>query len=259
MRPGIKVEAQVIFVTGTDTGVGKTLLTGLLVHHLRLAGCHALAMKPFCSGSREDVELLGALQDSELSEREINPFYFRHALAPLVAARANRRSILMEDVLERITAVTLRLLEGQTSNSKKYLLIEGAGGLLVPLGEKEMERRGSKRQGAMAGSAIYTLRDVITRLDGAVILVAPNRLGTINHTMLTVVELQRVGVKKLVIALMNGKEPDNSARTNPKMLAELVTPIRVIPVPFFEKDPLKIGTLKKNAKKIKKTLARILA
>jgi len=121
-----------------------------------------------------------------------------------------------------------------------------------------MERRGSKGKGAMAGNAIYTLSDVMTRLDCAVIIVAPNRLGTINNTMLTARELQHVGIKKLVIVLMNGKEPDYSARTNPMILAELVTPIRVITVPFFEKDPLRIGTLKKNAKKIKKTLARIL-
>ena len=50
--------SRIIFITGTDTGVGKTLLTGLLLHHLRQSGCHALAMKPFCCGSRADVEFL---------------------------------------------------------------------------------------------------------------------------------------------------------------------------------------------------------
>ena len=52
-----------LFVVGTDTGVGKTLLTGLLLAHLRQEGVHALALKPFCSGSRKDVQLLQALQD----------------------------------------------------------------------------------------------------------------------------------------------------------------------------------------------------
>ena len=56
-------QARIIFITGTDTGVGKTLLTGLLLDHLRHSGCHALAMKPFCSGSRADTEFLHAVQD----------------------------------------------------------------------------------------------------------------------------------------------------------------------------------------------------
>ena len=43
--------SRIVFITGTDTGVGKTLLTGLLLHHLRQSDCHALAMKPFCSGT----------------------------------------------------------------------------------------------------------------------------------------------------------------------------------------------------------------
>src|SRR5258705_9807549 len=93
-RPG-----KIIFVTGTDTGVGKTLLTGLLLHHLRTEGCHALAMKPFCSGGRGDVEFLHALQDGELSEREINPFYFHEPVAPLLAARKNARAIHLKDVV----------------------------------------------------------------------------------------------------------------------------------------------------------------
>src|SRR5262245_24470769 len=62
-----KSSTEIIFVTGTDTGVGKTLLTALLLHHLRESGCHALATKPFCSGSRADVELLQSLQSGELS------------------------------------------------------------------------------------------------------------------------------------------------------------------------------------------------
>ena len=78
---------RIIFITGTDTGVGKTLLTGLLLHHLRQSGCHALAMKPFCSGSRADAEFLHAVQDGELTLDEINPFFFAEPLAPLVAAR----------------------------------------------------------------------------------------------------------------------------------------------------------------------------
>jgi dethiobiotin synthetase len=54
---------RIIFITGTDIGVGKTLLNGLLLHHMRQSGCHALAMKPCRSGSRVDAEFLHTVQD----------------------------------------------------------------------------------------------------------------------------------------------------------------------------------------------------
>src|SRR5437868_2134606 len=118
---------KIIFVTGTDTGVGKTVFTGLLLHHLRTGGCHALAMKPFCSGGRADVKLLRALQEAELDEDEINPFYFPEPIAPLVSSRRHHRAVLLGEVVHRIKKVARRC---------DVLLIEGSGGLLVPLGEK---------------------------------------------------------------------------------------------------------------------------
>src|ERR1035441_2988306 len=91
--------SRIIFITGTDTGVGKTLLTGLHLHHLRQSGCHALAMKPFCSGSRADTEFLHTVQDAELAPEEITPFSISEPLAPLVAARRHHRSIALAEVL----------------------------------------------------------------------------------------------------------------------------------------------------------------
>src|SRR5258708_5061536 len=93
---------ELLFITGTDTGVGKTVLTGLLLSHLRQHGCRVLAAKPFCSGDRSDARLLRALQDDELELDEINPYYFPEPLAPLVAARIHRRSIKARDVLSHI-------------------------------------------------------------------------------------------------------------------------------------------------------------
>ena len=60
--------------------MGKTLLTALLLRHLRESGVRALAMKPFCSGGQRDVQLLQSLQRGELSDAEVNPFYFRAAV-----------------------------------------------------------------------------------------------------------------------------------------------------------------------------------
>src|SRR6266446_4308126 len=118
-----------VFITGTDTGVGKTVVTALLLSHLRNRGGNVLAIKPFCTGRRTDPKILSILQGGELSIDCINPFYFREPVAPLSAARKHRRRIKLGDVLDHIT---------DTQHSFHVpgpftLLIEGAGGLLAPL------------------------------------------------------------------------------------------------------------------------------
>lgn len=223
---------RIIFITGTDTGVGKTLLTCLLLHHLRLSGCHALAMKPFCSGSRADTEFLHALQDGELTSDEITPFFFAEPVAPLVAARLHYRAIRLPDVLRQINRVASRC---------QCLLIEGIGGVLVPLGEG------------------YTVRDLIARLQCEVIVVSRNRLGTINHTFLTVEALKTIENKGLKVVLMSHKNQDASANSNCQILAEMLAPTPVLPVPFLGANSLPIEASKESRKKIQKSLARILA
>ena len=226
-RPG-----KIIFITGTDTGVGKTIFTGLLVHHLRTEGVHALAMKPFCSGSRADVRLLRAMQGAALTEEEINPFYFPEPIAPLVSARKIKRLIPLGEVVQRIKKTTARC---------ECLLIEGSGGLLVPLGEK------------------YLVRDLIKRLNCEVIVVARNRLGTINHTLLTVEALKRLGLKNIAVALMGTREKDASVEKNGEVLREILMGTKVVEVEFLGKKANEIGVLKKTVKKLKKTLAGICA
>jgi dethiobiotin synthetase len=220
---------KIIFVTGTDTGVGKTLLTGLLLCHLRQSGCHALAMKPFCTGSREDVEMLYAIQDAELERNEINPFYFRKPLAPLVAAREQGYSVKLRDVLARIRKLSRRC---------QILLIEGIGGLYVPLGPG------------------YTVGDLIGRLDCRVIVVSRNQLGTINHTLLTARAAQKVARKELMVALMDSALGDPSSGSNPEILAELLRSVPVLRVPFLGKRATNERGVRKHSNDLKKTLAR---
>jgi len=222
-RPG-----KIIFVTGTDTGVGKTIFTGLFVHHLREQGVHALAVKPFCSGSRADVRLLRAMQGAELNEDEINPFYFPEPVAPLVSARRSKRLISLGEVVQCLRKIARRC---------ECLLVEGAGGLLVPLGEK------------------YFVGDVIKRLKCDVILVSRNQLGTINHTLLTAGALKRFGVKNISVALMGTSKKDASVKKNAELLREFLGEIPVHEINFLGKNPNKIGVLKKSHKKVKKTLA----
>jgi len=221
-------QGKIIFITGTDTGVGKTIFTGMLVHHLRAQGTRALAMKPFCSGGRGDVKLLRAMQDAELTQEEINPFYFPKPVAPLVDARRSKRLISLGEVIREIKTLARRC---------ECLLIEGSGGLLVPLGEK------------------YCVSDVIKRLNCAVIVVARNQLGTINHTLLTVNALKRFGVKNIAVALVGTSKKDASVEKNGAVLREFLGGINVVEVKFLGKNANKIEVLKKSVKKMKKTLA----
>jgi dethiobiotin synthetase len=223
---------RVIFITGTDTGVGKTVLTGMLLHHLRQSGCHALAMKPFCSGGRADAVFLNAMQGGELKAEEITPFFFAEPVAPLVAARRHHVSVSLPIVLERIKRIAGRC---------ECLLVEGIGGLLVPLGEG------------------YTVRDLIARLRCEVIVVSRNQLGTINHTLLTVGALRTTINKGVKVVLMSHKIEDASTSSNGRILAELLAPSPVLTLPFLRGSLLRIGVLKKSAKIIQKSLARILA
>lgn len=223
---------RIIFITGTDTGVGKTLLTGLLLHHLRQSGCHAQAMKPFCSGSRADVEILRAVQDSELTLEEINPFFFSEPVAPLVAVRKHHCSIRLPEVLRRIKRVAGRC---------ECLLIEGIGGVQVPLGEG------------------FAVLDLIAKLDYEAIVVSRNRLGTINHTILAINALQHAGIKRLKAVLMSWPKADSSTDSNRQMLSELLAPVPVFQVPFLGRNPTRLEALGASQKKVKKTLAQILA
>ena|SRR5579863_1088064 len=199
--------SNIIFITGTDTAVGKTLLTALLLQHLRSQGVHALAMKPFCSGGLGDVRLLQSLQPGELTDDEMNPFYFNEPLAPLIAAIPGRR-IRLENVVEKINAVARKC---------EVLLVEGSGGLLVPLGPQ------------------FSVRDLIAKLQCHVIVAARNRLGTINHTLLTIGALEQIGVPKrsIQIILMGVADPDLSAQSNNRLLGRLLPTLRIVSIPYL--------------------------
>jgi dethiobiotin synthetase len=244
MKYGRPRTGKIIFITGTDTGVGKTVFTALLLHHLRTSGVHALAMKPFCSGGRADVRLLRAMQDRELSEDEINPFYFPEPVAPLVSARRHNTLISLAEVLRSIKRISHRC---------ECLLIEGSGGLFVPLGENS---RGQE----------YLVSNLIDSLRCETIVVSRNRLGTINHTLLTINGLQNIlkksgakrvtSAKKIQIALVQEAKSDPSCATNLRILSELCAPIPVLPLRFLGENASKSEVLKKKYKKVKKTLAR---
>jgi dethiobiotin synthetase len=253
---------RIVFITGTDTGVGKTLLTALLLCHLRAEGSHTLALKPFCSGTRADAQLLHDLQDRELTLEEVNPYYFPEPVAPLVSARRHKRRIPLDQVVQHIHAIAshlaaapLRSLRNSATKieTKNFLLIEGLGGLLVPLGKG------------------YAVRDVIARLNCEIIVVSRNKLGTINHTLLTVqallnphppspnLRLRPSAFSPSRVILMDSAAPDVASRSNAALLCELLAPIPLYRLPFLGPRSCAREAVKKNASKVGKVLARIVS
>jgi dethiobiotin synthetase len=195
------------FITGTDTGVGKTWITSWLVRCWRAQGHAAVGLKPIAAGDREDARLLQDAGGNVLSLDEINPVYLREPVAPLVAARSEPRTL---DFAELNRAV-LRM--GQRFS---HLAVEGVGGWRVPLAPG------------------YEVRDWARDLGLPVVVVARAGLGTLNHTLLTVESIRAAGATCAGIILNHAPEAalstDLVRGTNGPLLRELLG------LPLFELD-----------------------
>jgi dethiobiotin synthetase len=199
------MKQMIFFITGTDTSVGKTALTALLARYLRKRGVNAAALKPICTGSRGDARALYAAMNGTLTLDEINPWYFRAPVAPLLAARRENKRVKLSQVLAHVRAMQKRF---------DALLIEGAGGLLSPLGEN------------------FNSRNLITALRATPVAVCPNRLGAVNQVLLALEALPKNLRVKTRVVLMLPLKPDVSASTNGKLLAEFSN-AKIVSLPWL--------------------------
>ena len=192
-----------VFVTGTDTGVGKTLVTAALARHFSARGMKVGVMKPIETGVANpaepgpDASLLRWAAESTDAVEMIAPYRFSQPLAPCQAATANGREIDSAQIIK--TCQALR-------HGKDILLIEGAGGLMVPI-------RGG-----------YLMADLAGQLGTPLLVVTHPRLGTLNHTLLTTfaaraMELQLCG---FIINRMP-KNPGEAEHEAPHLLAALAS------------------------------------
>ncbi|MCU0624292.1 MAG: dethiobiotin synthase [Gemmatimonadaceae bacterium] len=205
-------------ITGTDTGVGKTLVTAALAALLAQGGRRVAAMKPIETGLDPDTrrdergqpsdhELLAEAAGADDAPDAVCPLLLPDPLAPLVAARLADTTIDLRELDHAMTT----LAEGRDA-----LLVEGAGGLLVPIVE------------GMAFDALFAR----WRLE--VVVVAANRLGCLNHTALTVAACRHAGLTVRGVVLNEVTTPDahDLARaTNAEVLRELLPGIPVMPFP----------------------------
>jgi len=188
-----------LFLTGTDTDVGKTYVAALLVRALRAAGRDAVGMKPLCCGGREDAEMLHAAADGAVPLNDVNPIWLRPPTAPYPASMIENRPIDLALVHE-----TFARLRG----AHESLIVEGVGGWLVPI------RRD------------YLVSDLAADFGLPVAVVVANRLGALNHTLLTVQAIRARGLVCAGIILNHtqptGDAPDLAATTNRAILEDLL-------------------------------------
>jgi dethiobiotin synthetase len=156
-----------LFLTGTDTNVGKTYVAALLIRALRAAGVDCVGMKPICCGGREDAELLHDAADGAIPLNDVNPVWLRTPAAPYTAAMIENRAIdlaLIRDTFARLRA------------AHRAIIVEGVGGWMVPI------------------TRDYFVRDLAIEFALPVAVVFANRLGAINHTLLTVESIRAAGL-----------------------------------------------------------------
>lgn len=187
---------MIYFVTGTDTNVGKTYFTALLIRALRAAGRDAVGMKPIACGPNEDTGILLLASGEEVSLSDLNPEHFDTPVSPLTASELENRPV----DLERILTAYRRLVAAHED-----VIVEGAGGWLVPI------------------LVDYTMGDLAKAMDAPVILVVANKLGALNHTLLTLESIERFGLTCAGIVLNQPAESEDiAAQTNRSILERII-------------------------------------
>lgn len=168
MKPGL-------FITGTDTNVGKTVLSALFT-----AALEAIYWKPVQSGAREGTDRQAVMRWSEIPESRTRPecYCFDPPVSPHLAAREAGVEINLSEI---------RLPECKNAP----LIVEGAGGVLTPLNEKE------------------TIIDLIRRLGLPVAVASRTALGTINHTLLTLAALRQAGAEVRGVVMLGPENAEN--------------------------------------------------
>jgi dethiobiotin synthetase len=148
-----------LFITGTDTGVGKTHIAARLLRLLRASGIRCAGMKPICCGDRRDAEALLAAGSDFVTIDEVNPVWLKTPAAPIVGTLMEKVTIDVEQIFAAFHALKERV---------EHVIVEGTGGWLVPI------------------RSDYFVSDLATAMKLPVLVVAQNRLGCLNHATLTV-------------------------------------------------------------------------
>ena len=191
-----------LFLTGTDTNVGKTYVAALLIKALRAQGLDAVGMKPICCGERSDAEALHTASQERISLNAVNPIWLRTPAAPYTAAIIENRPIDLALVRENFA--TLRAAHGP-------VIVEGVGGWRVPITES------------------FFVSDLAVEFGLPVAVVVANRLGALNHALLTVESIRACGLScaGIIFNDLADSPPDVATATNRSVLESLLNTLDV--------------------------------
>jgi len=220
---GKQVMHKGIFITGTDTGVGKTFVAVGLINAMKELGYAVCPMKPVETGCKvqrgelvpeDTLKLVKAAQVNEPLDL-INPYRFRQPLAPAIAAELEGAVISRKKIISAYNKL---------SNKYDITIIEGAGGIMVPIRKN------------------YLFLDLMKDLTLPVIIVSRPGLGTINHTLLTIDAARNRGVDIIGVIINYSADvrKDSSVKTNPQMIEKLSGIPVLGTVPYMEKFNSKV-------------------
>ncbi len=178
-----------VFVTGSDTGVGKTVIAGAIAAAIKAHGLDVGVMKPVASGAKEidgklvseDVVYLKKMVDSTDDDDLVNPIRLKPPIAPTMAASKSGIQIDIDKVWKAYEVL---------SNRHDFVVVEGIGGLMVPVDDT------------------LFVADLVCKMDLPLVIVVRDCLGTINHTLLTVeyAKSRNIRIKGIIINMLKGDD-----------------------------------------------------
>ena len=219
-------KAKGIFITGTDTGVGKTLVAGGIARFLSLRGLRVGVFKPVASGCRRereglvssDAEFLAYCSESEFSLSVINPVRFAVPAAPIVCEEYENRKFDFEEMATSYKYIC---------QESDVVIVEGIGGALVPVTED------------------FTILDIAAEMALPVVVVARPDLGTINHTLMTLACIRAAGLTVAGVVI-NGYKADGAdiaEESAPRIISGFGQTNLLCVVPFDEDSDVEEGLL----------------
>ena len=207
---------QNFFITGTDTGIGKTFITCALIELMKSRRKIVGGMKPVAAGEgiydgvsvNADVFEINRFSNTTLNSHDINTYSFKEAIAPHIASKINNKPISLKKIKEHYDSI---------KKNTDYLFVEGAGGYYVPLSEDIMTS------------------DLISSLNIPIILVVGIRLGCLNHTILTIEAIHK-NKQNLFGWIANIIDPDmDNQEDNIRYLKEKISEPCIGVIPYIKK------------------------
>jgi dethiobiotin synthetase len=209
---------KALFITGTDTGVGKTRVAAGLIRLARLRGLHGVGVKPVETGCSvregvlypEDGAFLCEAAENELPLDQCAAFRFKLPASPARAATVEGRRLYLAEIEEHIRAVVA---------NADFTVVEGAGGLMVPIQGKHM------------------IIDLIRRLGYPALLVGRTRLGTVNHTLLSLNAMKHYEIAAAGIVLSCSEGPTGPEEEyTPTDLSKLADDVPIVVLPHMDEE-----------------------